>query len=90
MQREKPDEEAEAKERADFAALASLGRRPARQITLAASSAAPTVPTTKAEDAAQTKRKTAHAAPGARERLAPILSFGVKSPLALTADVPCW
>jgi len=35
MQRERPDEEAEAKERADFVALASLGRRPARQITLA-------------------------------------------------------
>jgi ABC-type transport system involved in multi-copper enzyme maturation permease subunit len=64
MQRERPDEEAEAKERADFAALASLGRRPARQLFLAAPVGAAAPPATKAEDAEQTKRKTAHAAPG--------------------------
>ncbi len=67
MQRERPDEEAEAKERADFAALASLGRRPARQMFKAAViDAAVVSPSTgKVEDAEQTKRKTVHAAPGA-------------------------
>ena len=66
MQRERPDEEAEAKERADFAALASLGRRPARQIIAGCHARRGHArPPTKADDAEQTKRKTAHAAPGA-------------------------
>ena len=66
MQRERPDEEAEAKERADFAALASLGRRPARQITLAGSlGTSDACPRRKPRTTEQAKRKTAHAAPGA-------------------------
>jgi len=58
MQRERPDEEAEAKERADFAALASLGRRPARQFF-------PAAPQNRSRGGASPpQRKTAHAAPG--------------------------
>jgi ABC-type transport system involved in multi-copper enzyme maturation permease subunit len=75
MQRERPDEEAEAKERADFAALASLGRRPARQHFPAAeqtpvpvgqvSNLPPQRQVRNLPHADTAARKTAHAAPGA-------------------------
>ncbi|HVS38972.1 MAG TPA: ABC transporter permease, partial [Gemmataceae bacterium] len=85
QQRERPDEETEAKERADVAALAALSRRPARElmrvaaggeataITTESAPAAPTAngPAGPVENIPKTDRKTVHAAPGKTRMVGP-------------------
>ncbi len=81
QQRERPDEETEARERADVAALAALSRRPSRELVRAAAGGASTAVMTEAPpsdapptangpvkpgmDSPKKERRTAHAAPGA-------------------------
>ena len=72
QQRERPDETSEAKERADYAALAALGRRTARQVLAPMSVVGATgdAPSPRGETAGK-ERRTAHAAPGAARRVGP-------------------
>jgi ABC-type transport system involved in multi-copper enzyme maturation permease subunit len=84
QQREQPDEAAEAKERADIAALTALARRPSRELMRAAAggsvatavttetaplSTAANGPAAPPPETAKTERRTAHAAPGAARKV---------------------
>jgi ABC-type transport system involved in multi-copper enzyme maturation permease subunit len=74
QQRERPDEQSEAKERADYAALAALGRRSVRQVLTAAAGGAATAVVSglpKPGETAGKERRTAHAAPGAARTVGP-------------------
>ena len=81
QQRERPDEEAEAKERADIAALTALARRSARQVLTAGGQTGPETtasatvgdksPLFSIQNAKEKERRTAHSAPGGLRTVGP-------------------